>query len=131
MLKLFTTKPILSDQDRAFQIACFEWLLTNFGGDDFYQDTILVLPTSNHFPNQIDSPEEAALATFERVKHYAGMAQWPCELISQEEDVNTIVAPTVAIANVPANPNGTFQVDSTHSVKITFNTNHIKLLLTQ
>lgn len=121
MLNFFKSKPLLSTSDIEFQVATFKWLLKNFGGDDFYKTTELVLPTKEFFPSKVDSPEGIAKETFEAVKKHAGLENWVCRLEVQEEDVNPVVAPTLAVQNVPTNPNGTFQATEKHEVIITYN----------
>lgn len=121
MLNFFKAKALLSEEDRNFQHACYAWLLKHFGGDDFYNEAQLVLPTEEFFPAQVASPEEAAQATFKQVKKYAGMEEWPCTLIAQEEDPNLVVAPTLVIQNVEHNPSGTFSANESNEVTITYN----------
>lgn len=121
MLSFFKSKPLLSHSDIEFQVATFKWLLKNFGGDDFYKTTDLVLPTKQYFPDEVDSPEAAALATFESVKKHANMESWDCKLQVQEEDVNPLVAPTMVVQNGPTSPNGTFQATENNEVIITYN----------
>ena len=121
MFSIFKSKPLLSDKDREFQIACYKWLLKNFGGDEFYKNTKLVLPTRDFFPSEIQSFDGAATETFNAVKKYAGMSEWPCTLEKQEEDVDVMVAPTIVIPNVQASPLGTFQVDDKEDIVITYN----------
>ncbi len=121
MLGMFRSKPILTAEDRDFQFAVFSWLLKHFGGKDFYEDTTLVLPTREFFPTEVGSDDEAAIATFHTVKKFAGMAEWPCSLKKQEEDVAVQITPTVILQNAPSNPLGTFQAKSSHDVVITYN----------
>lgn len=121
MFGFFKSKPLLSDQDLEFQIATYKWLLKHFGGDDFYKEAKLILPTREYFPAKVDSEEEAVESTFGMVKKYAGMEEWPCRLEAQEEDVDTLVAPTIAIQNAPTTPLGTFQAKSDDEIVITYN----------
>jgi len=121
MFNLFKSKELLSEADREFQIATFKWLLRNFGGDDFYKTTKLVLPTKEYFPSKVDTPEDAASETFEAVKKHAGLENWMCKLEIQEEDANPVVAPTLAIQNAPTSPHGTFQATEENEVVITYN----------
>ena len=121
MLNLFKSRPILSDEDTAFQLATFKWLLKHFGGDDFYKDAQLVLPTKEYFPSKVESEAEAAIETFDAVKKYAGMEAWPCKLEAQEEDLNTHVAPTLSVQNVPTTPLGTFGSNDNDDIIITYN----------
>ncbi len=121
MLGLFKAKPLLSDEDIEFQVATFKWLLKNFGGKDFYEDAHLVLPTRTYFPSKVGTAQEAAVETFEVVRQYAGLEEWPCKLVAQDEDMDIRVAPTVAIQNAPNSPNGTFQMVDDSEIVITYN----------
>ncbi len=121
MFRLFKSKPLLSAADVEFQIATYQWLLKHFGGDNFYHRTELVLPTREYFPSTLESAEEVAIETFERVKHYAGLSDWACRLQAQEADIDTHVAPTLAVQNVPTNPLGTFALQDDNEVVITYN----------
>ncbi len=121
MFGIFRKKPVLSFEDTEFQVATFKWLLRNFGGKDFFENTKLILPTREYFPSKLDSEDEAALQTFETVKKYAGMEDWPCRLEKQEEDVDARVAPTVAVQNAPSGPLGTFQAKEESEIVITYN----------
>lgn len=117
----FRKKPLLTEEDAQFQIECFKWLLTYFGGDDFYKESQLVLPTRDYFPSTVDSQESAAQQTFNEVKKYAGMEKWPVKLEAQEEDPNLHIAPTVAVQNVEQSPLGTFSAKENNEVTITYN----------
>lgn len=121
MFSLFKSKPLLSGEDKQFQIATFKWLLKNFGGDDFYQTSSLILPTKDYFPSQVNNPEQAATETFLAVKKHAGLENWQCKLKCQDQDIDPIVAPTIAIANTPQSPLGTFQATPENEIIITYN----------
>ncbi|MCG7865373.1 MAG: hypothetical protein JAY74_03265 [Candidatus Thiodiazotropha taylori] len=117
----FRKKPLLSEENTLFQIECYKWLLTHFGGDDFYKEAQLVLPTSDYFPSIVDSSESAAQTTLNQVMKYAGMENWPVTLQAQEEDPNHLVAPTLAVQNVEQSPLGTFSVNEKNEATITYN----------
>ena len=121
MFGIFKAKPILSKENLDFQIATFKWLLKNFGGKDFYEDTKLILPTNEYFPSKVEDPDEIAISMFNSVKKYAGMEDWPCKLEEQDEDVNTQVAPTLAVQNAPTSPMGTFEAKENNEIVITYN----------
>jgi hypothetical protein len=118
---MFKSKPILSEDDAYFQVATFKWLLKHFGGDDFYNQADLILPIRDYFSSRVESPQQAAFETFQAVKKYAGMDEWPCKLEVQEDDLETRVAPTLAIQNAPQNPNGTFELKESNEIVITYN----------
>lgn len=117
----FRKKPLLSEEDTLFQIESFRWLLTHFGGDEFYEEAQLVLPTREYFPSIVNSKESAAKTTLEQVMKYAGMENWPVSLQAQEEDSNLHVAPTLVVKNIEQNPLGTFSVNEKSEATITYN----------
>ncbi|TDF38417.1 hypothetical protein EYS14_12110 [Alteromonadaceae bacterium M269] len=123
MLGLFKSEPLISENDREFQIASFKWLLGNFGGDDFYKNTYLVLPTKEYFPSQVQSEDDVAIETFKAIKKHANMVDWPCSLKKQQGDVDAVVAPTIVVQNTPKSPLGTFQVGDKDEAVITYNPN--------
>lgn len=121
MFGIFKSKPILSKEDTDFQIATFKWLLSNFGGDDFYVHAKLVLPTREFFPSKVECADEAARETFLAVKKHAGMEKWSCRLEAQVDDIDVRVGPTLAIQNVPQSPLGTFEARENEEIVITYN----------
>lgn len=121
MFNFLKSKPILSEQDTVFQIETYKWLLKYFGGKDFYEEAKLILPTRQYFPSKVESPEEAAVETFETVKKYAGMEEWPCKLVAQEEDIDPVVGETLVVQNTPNSPLGTFEHKNEGEVIITYN----------
>lgn len=121
MFNLFKRKPLLTQEARDFQIDCFAWLLTYFGGDEFYDKADLILPTAQYFSIENSEPHAVAQETFERVKRYSGMEEWPCRLEAQDEDPELKVAPTVILQGVDQNPLGTFQETAENEIVITYN----------
>lgn len=117
----FKTKPLLSESDKNFQLETFEWLLKHFGGPHFYDSAELVLPTDSYFPTEVQSAQGAVESTFQRVKNYSGLADWPVVLEEQDTDPNLLVAPTILIQNNDNSPAGTFRIDENDKVKITYN----------
>lgn len=128
VLGLFNRKPLLDPNTTQWLFDSYGWALNNFGSDIFYEDTILVTPTNAHFPDQIENAEEMASKVFQRVKTYAGMENWECELQVQKPDENPVVAPTIVIKNVPRGPAGTFSVTGENEQKIiiTYNPDQVK-----
>lgn len=117
----FRSKPLLSEEDEFFQIESYRWLLTHYGGVSFYDKAELVLPTEEYFPTVVSSPEEAARSTFAAVKKYAGLDDWPCTLVIQEDDPNLHVGETLTVQATELNPLGTFSVNEKRDVIITYN----------
>lgn len=121
MFGVFKKKSLLAEEDKEFQIATFVWLLRNFGGESFYNDTVLVLPNREYFPAKLENEEHAAEETFKAVRKYAGMESWPCRLEKQDEDSDPVVSPAIVVKNAPNSPMGTFSVDSKNEITITYN----------
>ncbi len=117
----FKSKPLLEKHDELFQVETYRWLLTHFGGQHFYEDTKLILPTEEYFPSKVNSPEEAAQETFQKVRIYAGLEKWPCTLQIQEEDQNLEMGETLLVQDVEHNPHGTFLVNDKNEAIITYN----------
>ncbi len=120
MFGFLKSKPVLNEEDFQFQIETYKWLLTYFGGDDFYKTTQLVQPTKTFFPMNLGDHDTVPVI-FEKIKCYAGLESWPCQLIAQEEGVNPHIAPTLLVKDVPIDPQGTFTVDESNEAIITYN----------
>ena len=125
MFGFFKKKPVLSRDNILFQIETYKWLMKHFGGDDFYQDTVLVLPTREFFPSEVSNEKEAATETFLQVKKYAGLESWDCVLLEQEKDPDPSVGPALLIQGTESSPLGTFSV-SDETVQITYNPTLLK-----
>ena len=126
MFGLFSSKEILSPEDTNFQIATYKWLLRYFGGDDFYKNTLLVLPTRDYFPSKVEGENEAAIETFNTVKKHMGMESWLCTLEKQDENADPSVSPILAVQNMPNNPLGTFGENDNNEIVITYNPSLVK-----
>lgn len=124
MFSFFGKKPLIDEEISSWITLAFDWALKNYGSDIFYNETILVTPSSKHFPEKMNSPDEMVKYTFDLVRKYAGMENWPCKLEPQEDDINPVVAPTIVLQGAPSGPAGTFQVRD--EAVITYNTNLIK-----
>ena len=105
----------------------YAWALENLGTDVFYQYTSLVLPNDEYFPNKLESSNGVAAELFARVRHYAGMDEWPCDLIEQDDDVETEVGPTLVIQGAPSGPAGTFSVSAGRNPRIQISYNPSQL----
>lgn len=98
----------------------YAWALAQFGTDVFYESTTLVLPSADFFPvARSNDPEDIAREIFESAKTYAGLAEWPCELVAQDPNPDAVVAPTVVMQGAPVGPAGTISA-SESVVTITY-----------
>jgi hypothetical protein len=121
MWGLFRRSKLLGSEDEYFQIECFRWLLTHFGGEVFFRKTALILPTNDFFPDEVSSGDEAVRATFDQVLLHANMQDWPVTLIAQDEDPDIVVGEAMLLQNVQRNPQGTFSVNAENEVTISYN----------
>lgn len=118
-------EPVVDNEASQWILKTFEWALEQFGTDEFYQRTVLVTPSREHFPDPVTKDSDLATVLFTRVKRYAGMEDWVCQLVAQEPDVDPCIAPTITLENSPAGPGGTFGVDESQVV-ITYNPNQLR-----
>ena len=109
MFGWFRKGTLLGGELSQWQFDCFGWLLRHCGGMDALRQRPLVQPTPRFFPERGLTGQAMAEALFARVRDYAGMADWPCELHVQEADPNPLVAPTLLVQNSPSSPAGTFR----------------------
>lgn len=116
MLGWFRNGTLLGSELTQWQFECFGWLLRHAGGMDALVQRPLVQPSPRFFPDRGLQGHAMAEAIFARVRGYAGMADWPCELQVQEADPNPVVAPTLLVKNSPSSPAGTFRATENGAV---------------
>jgi zinc-ribbon domain len=116
-------EPLVGAEASGWILLAFRWALEQFGSDVFYQHTILVTPTHDHFPDQAGDPHQKALLAFQRVQKFMGIEHWPCKLVAQQPGVNPVVDPFTVMENAPQSPGGTFSVRGVEEpqVVITYN----------
>lgn len=84
MFSFFNSKPLLDANTTEWIFDSYEWALTQFDADIFFQKTQLVLPTNDFFPGKVASVAEMSAAIFQRIKTYAQVEQWPIALVQPE-----------------------------------------------
>ena len=80
MLNLFRSKPLIDDASCEWMFDTFEWALTHFDQQEFFQRSQLIQPTNDFFPGNIDSRHGMAETIFNHVVKYAGLSHWPLQL---------------------------------------------------
>lgn len=89
--RLFKPARLIDETSVQWMFDTFSWALKNFDAKVFFNESILVTPSNDHFPGRETSAEGMANLIFEKVKIYAGMQHWPCRLVDESmEDVSTI-----------------------------------------
>ncbi|SCZ64168.1 hypothetical protein [Thiohalomonas denitrificans] len=84
MFSLFRSEPLLDEASIWWLFDVYAWALKNFGSDVFYQETVLVVPTNEHFPGREQSVHGMAQLIFEQVRQHAGLSHWPARLVEPE-----------------------------------------------
>lgn len=120
---LFGPRYMLDEGTTDWIFDTFAWALESFGTDVFYQHTDLVLPNDDFFPDPVDQMDDIAEGLFTAVRKQAGMEEWPCRLVAQEEDADPHVGPALLIQGTPGGPAGTFSMSGgkNPTVEITYN----------
>lgn len=86
MLSLFKSKPLFDEYTTQWMWESYAWALKHFNSEQFFTRTTLITPSKAHFPDQADTPAELAQCILGRVKKYAGMENWPTQLIVRYDD---------------------------------------------
>ncbi|MEI8604544.1 hypothetical protein P4S61_05365 [Pseudoalteromonas sp. B160] len=124
MLALFKSKPLLDEQEQQWLIDTFVWAVENFDSDYFINNSQLVLPNHQCFPDAVSSIEEMASKVFERVVGYAGLQAWPITLVAPQQ-LQPQVFPHFAFSNQLRGDNSQLIVPPSHTVNVSFNPNQI------
>ncbi len=73
--------PLLDDESVQWLFDSYAWSLKHFDAAIFFNETVLVLPTDEHFPGRENTVLGMANLILEQVKGYARLNHWPCRLI--------------------------------------------------
>jgi len=92
MLNFFQSKEILDEASIHWMLDCYAWALRNFDAHIFFNETRLVLPNNDYFPGQETSANARMDLILQRVKHFAGMDNWPVRLVDEEEYLSSSCA---------------------------------------
>lgn len=117
----FSTKPIISQDKFDWQIAVYRWLLRNYGTKFRDGTYALVKPDREHFPDKCQSERDVFEKTFQRVKKYAGMEFWPCDLVPQDQDQDPSMGEALLLKNTESGPAGTFRYHYSGKGIVTYN----------
>ena len=93
MFPFLKSSPLLDEASVQWMFDSFAWALRNFDARQFFDETILVTSSNEHFPGRESTPEGMVRLIFERVRLYAGMQHWPFRLM--DENALPALAPPV------------------------------------
>ena len=83
--RLLKPKTCLDNESTLWLFDTFAWALRNLDAQVFYNETILVTPSNQHFPGTENSVHGMANLIFSQVKEHAGLSHWPTKLTSIAE----------------------------------------------
>jgi len=112
MLSLFQRKPLFDEDTTQWLWESYAWALKHFNREQFFSHAILVTPSKAHFPDQAENHIELANQILLRVKHYAGMENWPTQLIVRyDEDQPLLPSPSISTQGQLRGDNNNIQID--------------------
>lgn len=114
------TKSPIDPDDEDWLLACWSWLLSNFGGPEALRARRLVMPTTDFFARPSKSGHGAAREVFDQTVRHFGLDPAQFHLVAQAEGINPILGPMQVVANPPRDPAGTFSVADGGSLQITY-----------
>ncbi|MBK1671953.1 hypothetical protein [Ectothiorhodospira shaposhnikovii] len=80
-LNLFRRAPVVDDTTRAWIRDVHAWAMAQQDDLRPLDQAHLVMPIREHFPAQVQSPHEAAVATFAAIRRHAGLEAVPMRLV--------------------------------------------------
>lgn len=87
--------PLLDETYANWIFDVFGWALRNLDAVMFREETVLVLPSNEHFPGRANNPADMAQLIFARVVDFSGMQHWPLQLLPPESCLLDPAGPTV------------------------------------
>jgi len=86
---IFTKKTGIDENTQQWIFDTFAWALENFNIQVFQKETQLVLPTNEFYSGRVESSEAMAKNIFDHTKNYAGMNNWPIELVNPTQNISS------------------------------------------
>jgi len=126
MFGIFRNQQVLDEATVQWIFDSFAWSLRNFGSDVFFDETILVVPSDEHFPGRVNSVHGMASLIFDKVKAYAGLSHWPTQLLD-ENTCQTVATPRLIVKGALRGKKGVVPepVDEANRLTITYDPNMI------
>jgi hypothetical protein len=106
----FGRKRVVDDDTAAWHRENFTWLIEQFGGGGALAKLQLVLPKPGYFPNDGEQGHALADRIFDQVKAYCGMADWPVDLVSDDNPLAERGRPSLVMVSPKKHAIGTFAV---------------------
>lgn len=117
MFGLFSGNRTIVDEDQEAWIReQSDWLDTHVG---FPAEPMpLITPTEAFFSRPPETGHARALHVFQDIKRLMDVADWPCDLEPQEDDIDPHLDELMLVQNAPQAPLGTFRVTASDAPRI-------------
>jgi len=123
---LLKPRALLDEATTLWLFDTFNWALRNLDASVFYDETILVTPSNQHFPGTENSAHGMANLIFRQVKEYAGLKHWPTKLISMAES-RPVETPKIEIKGALRGSKGIMPADGGGpQLPIVYNPNQLR-----
>ena len=124
--RLLKSKPCLDNESTLWLFDTFAWALRNLDAQVFYDETILVTPSNQHFPGTENSAHGMANLIFNQVKEHAGLSHWPTKLTSMAEG-RPAASPKIEINGALRGSKGVMPAgDAVHQLSIAYNPDQLR-----
>jgi hypothetical protein len=124
--KLLKPKALLDEGTTLWLFDTFTWALRNLEGRVFYDETILVTPSNEHFPGTETSAHGMANLIFSQVKEHAGLKHWPTQLTNMAEG-RPVESPKIEIKGALRGSKGVVHAGGVgHQLLIAYNPNQLR-----
>ena len=124
--KLIKPKTCLDEGSTLWLFDTFAWALRNLDARVFYDESILVTPSDQHFPGTVNSADGMANLIFGQVKEHAGLGHWPTKLTSIAEG-RPARAPKIEIEGALRGSKGIMPMGEViHQLPVTYNPNQLR-----
>ena len=124
--KLFKPKSCLDEETTLWLFDTFTWALRNLDATVFYNETILVTPSNQHFPGTENSVHGMANLIFSQVKEHAGLTHWPTRLTNMAESP-PVESPKIEIQGALRGSKGVMPTGMvSHQLPIAYNPDQLR-----
>jgi len=124
--RLLKPKALLDEESTLWLFDTFSWALRNLDARVFYDETILVTPSNQHFPGTENSAHGMANLIFSQVKEHAGLKHWPTKLTNMAGGM-PVESPKIAIEGALRGSKGIMPTGGVlHQLPIAYNPDQLR-----
>ncbi len=113
-------KPTIDEDDEAWQLECWQWLLENFGGLPALCGRPTLIPSQSDFPPSGRTGMDHASFVFGQVAARFPVDPEQFDLVMQQEAVSPQLGPLAHVVGAPQQPLGTWSVSAETRHRVSF-----------